>query len=277
MARVVAGFYAPAAASTFTALAQPVRILDTRKAIGTPTTTAVHEDTPVDLRVTGVGGVPAGATAVAMTVTGVGASTGGFVTVYPKPANPAQGPPTASNINLSRGSTVPNVVIVRPGPDGKVRLQHDSGTRGSSGTLRLLADVAGYHSGSTSGSLFRPVEPVRILDTRTRLGQGASTTTTVGPGEVRTLTVSGRSQLPRLASSAVLNVTGIGGAVRTDIRVYPASATTVPNVSNLNLAPRQAAANLVISRLGSRAVKLRNSNGEVVLIADVAGWFGPAS
>lgn len=267
----LAGFYAPAAASSFTALTEPKRILDTRSAIGTTRRTAVPGGTSVDLKVTGVGGVPIGATAVAMTVTGVSASNGTFVTVYPKPVDPAQAPPTASNINLSKGSTVPNVVIVRPDANGIVRLRHDSGT------LHLLADVAGYYNGSTAGSLFRPVEPVRILDTRSRLGQPASSETTVGPGEVRTLTVSGRSQLPRLASSAVLNVTGIGGAVRTDVRVYPFTTTTVPTVSNLNLAPRQAAADLVITRLGSRAVKLRNSNGEVVLIADVAGWFGPAS
>ena len=53
-------------------------------------------------------------------------------------------------------------------------------------------------------------------------------------------------------------------------------AAAVPEVSNLNLAAGQTAADLVIVKLGNRAVALRNDSGSVALLTDVSGWFGPA-
>ncbi|MCU1543921.1 MAG: N-acetylmuramoyl-L-alanine amidase, partial [Microbacteriaceae bacterium] len=75
---------------------------------------------------------------------------------------------------------------------------------------------------------------------------------------------------------AVLNVTGVAASASTDVRVYPAAATTVPVVSNLNLGAGQTAADLVVVKLTDGVVRLRNSSGTVGLLADVSGWFGPA-
>jgi hypothetical protein len=260
----LAGFYAETATSTFTA-ADPVRILDTRSALGTDRTTRVGPGEVVDLTVTGGSSpVPASATAVAMTVTAVSATTITDVRVYPTPAGAAE-PPVVSNINVRPGAAVPNVVIVKIGDAGRVRL------RNQSGGVHLLADVAGWYDASTNGALFRPVTPSRLLDTRT------TTSPTVGPGEAVALRVGGRSQVPSLASAAVLNVTGVSASTSTDIRVYPATATSVPEVSNLNLAAGQTAADLVLVKLGNRSVQLRNSSGTVGLLVDVSGWFGPPS
>jgi hypothetical protein len=149
--------------------------------------------------------------------------------------------------------------------------------RNASGSVHLLADVAGWYDGDLAGSLFRPVEPARILDTRTRLGTSSSSPTTVGAGQSILLRVGGISQVPSLARAAVLNVTGVGASASTDVRVYPADAPAVPQVSNLNLARGQTAADLVMAKLGDRSLRLRNSSGSVALVADVAGWFGPVS
>jgi hypothetical protein len=266
----LAGFYAPTGASTFTA-ADPVRILDTRAQVGTDRTTRVGAGEFVDLAVTGGSSpVPAGASAVALTVTAVSATTSTDVRVYPTPSGEAA-PPEVSSINVRPGSGVPNVVIVKVGAGGKVRL------RNQSGGVHLLADVAGWYDASSSGALFRPVNPSRILDTRTRLGTSSTASTTVGAGESIALRVGGVAQVPSLASAAVLNVTGVAATASTDVRVYPANASTPPEVSNLNLGRGQTAADLVVVKLGSRAVRLRNNAGEVGLLADVSGWFGPAS
>ena len=266
----LAGFYAPAAASTFTA-ADPVRILDTRSKVGTDRTTRVGAGEFVDLAVTGGSSpVPAGASAVALTVTAVNATTSTDVRAYPTPTSDAP-PPVVSNLNVRPGAGVPNVVIVKLGQDGKVRL------RNQSGAVHLLADVAGWYDGNAAGSLFRPVVPSRILDTRSRLGTSPTAATTVGAGQAIALHVGGVATVPSLASAAVLNVTGVAATASTDIRVYPANATSVPTVSNLNLARGQTAADLVIVKLGERHVRLRNNSGSVALLADVAGWFGPAS
>lgn len=266
----LAGYYGPTAGSTFTA-ADPVRLLDTRSQVGTERTSRVGAGEVVDLAVTGGSSpVPAGASAVALTVTAVSATTATDVRVYPTPAASTP-PPVVSSINVRPGAAVPNVVIVKLGQGGKVRL------RNQSGGVHLLADVAGWYDASTSGSLFRPVGPTRILDTRSRLGTSSTAATTVGAGEVVVLRVGGLAQVPSLASAAVLNVTGVAATASTDVRVYPATATTPPGVSNLNLAPGQTAADLVVVKLGSRSVRLRNNAGEVGLLADVSGWFGPAS
>jgi hypothetical protein len=266
----LAGYYAPAAASTFSP-ADPVRILDTRFAVGTDRTTPVGSEELLDLAVTsGSSPVPAGATAVALTVTAVGATASTDVRVYPTPAD-ASGPPVVSNINVRPGVAVPNVVVVKLGQDGRVRL------RNAAGNVHLLADVNGWYDAAEGGTLFRPVNPSRILDTRSRLGTSPTAPTSVGPGESIVLRVGGKAQVPSLAQAAVLNVTGVGATATTDVRVYPATATSPPEVSNLNLAAGQTAADLVVVRLGNRSVRLRNSGGRVGLLADVAGWFGPAS
>jgi hypothetical protein len=113
----------------------PARVLDTRYGNGAPASRVAAHGT-VHLQVTGRGGVPAsGVGAVLLNVTAVRPSTSGYVTVYPND----QPRPTASNLNFVAGRTVPNQVMVRVGGDGQVALHN-----GSSGSVDLLADVAGY-------------------------------------------------------------------------------------------------------------------------------------
>jgi NAD-specific glutamate dehydrogenase len=45
-----------------------------------------------------------------------------------------------SNLNYVAGQTVPNLVIVKVGADGKINL-----TNSSTGTVSLIADIAGYY------------------------------------------------------------------------------------------------------------------------------------
>ena len=114
----------------------PVRVLDTRVGNGAPKA-AVGAGQTLDLQVTGRGGVPAsdvGAVVVNVTVTQP--TKGGFVTVYPSGA----GLPTVSNLNFGAGQTVPNLVVVKVGAGGKIAFYN-----GSSGTVQLVADVAGYY------------------------------------------------------------------------------------------------------------------------------------
>jgi len=63
-----------------------------------------------------VGGVPAGATAVALNVTVDSPNGVGFVTVFPCGVPM----PNASNLNFSAGQTVANAVLATLGTGGKV-------------------------------------------------------------------------------------------------------------------------------------------------------------
>ena len=113
----------------------PVRVLDTRSAVGVSTTTAVPAHQTVSLRVAGVAGVPAsGVTGVAMNVTVTQPTSFGVLNVYPD----SQAQPVASNLNWIPGQTVPNMVIVQV-VDGSVDFFNNS-----SGTIHVVADLNGY-------------------------------------------------------------------------------------------------------------------------------------
>ena len=271
----LAGFYAPAATTDFHPVT-PSRVLDTNTGAGVPggVKAKIGPGQFVDLTVSGVNGVPGdgSAQAVVLGVTAAFPTGGTDVRVYPTPTDTSV--PDVSNINAAAGRNVPNLVIVKIGDGGRVRL------RNASSSVTLLADLNGWFGTGTSGSLFRPTRPTRVLDTR--FGLGTTGPTRLGAGQsvdvkVRdTATADVNAGVPATATAAVLNLTGVAAASATDVRGYPAPATFVPTVSNLNLVGGQTAADLAILRLGTGGVRLRNSGGSVALLADIAGWFGPA-
>ncbi|MFJ9846204.1 hypothetical protein ACIRYZ_38355, partial [Kitasatospora sp. NPDC101155] len=153
---------APAQGTTFTSVS-PDRLLDTRYAIGQPTTDKVPGRATVNLQVAGRSGVPLGAKAVVLNVTATETDGGGHLTAW---ASGSQ-QPTSSNLNWTApGVTTPNLVVVPLGPDGKVNLFN-----GSWNTTHLIADVFGYYTDSLSGSTYTAVSPDRLLDTRYAIGQ----------------------------------------------------------------------------------------------------------
>jgi hypothetical protein len=133
----IAGYYLsgpPTVAGAYGPLT-PVRILDTRSGVGTPAAT-VPAGGSVTLQVTGSGGVPAsGVGAAVLNVTVTQAAAGGYITVYPAGSSR----PTVSNLNFAAGQTIPNLTAVKTGTGGAVTLYN-----GSSGTVHLIADIAGY-------------------------------------------------------------------------------------------------------------------------------------
>jgi Tol biopolymer transport system component len=132
----LAGYYAPSAPGRFVPVA-PTRFLDTRSGIGgapIPVTGEGH----VDLKVAGARGVPAGATAAVLNLTGTGVTTTTDVRAYPVGAARV---PTVSNLNLAKGSTRANLAIVKTGTDGRVRV------RNGAGSVNLIGDLAGYMIG----------------------------------------------------------------------------------------------------------------------------------
>ena len=63
--------------------------------------------------------------------------------------------PTASNLNFVPGQTVPNLVVVPVGANGKVDLYNGSG-----GTVQLVADVEGYDLGTAATTTPAPTGTV---------------------------------------------------------------------------------------------------------------------
>lgn len=242
----------------------PVRLLDTRSGLGAAGG-AVGAAGVRDLQVVDGVRVPADATAVVLNVTATAATAATtHVRVYPTPAGDAA-PPTVSSLNLSVGATVANLVTVKVGAGGRVRL------RNALGSTQLIADLAGYYRGSGSGSSLVAGAPSRILDTRVNGGP-------LRAGEVRRLQVVGTAGVPAGATAVVLNVTGVGATARTDVRVWPTRAGAPPLVSNLNPAPgRTTAASVVVPVGADGSISLRNHAGRVDLVVDLLGRYTPGA
>jgi len=87
-------------------------------------------------------GVTAEAQAVALNITAVRPTKGGFLTVYPSDLCAT---PTVSNVNFSSGQTVPNMVISRLSTAGPCGPGAGSlSVFNSSGSTHSLIDIAGY-------------------------------------------------------------------------------------------------------------------------------------
>ena len=262
---LLAGLSAPSSAgelkpgqSTFTAL-EPVRLLDTRTT-GAP----VGPGGTVDLVVADGVGVPQGATAVVLNVTATGATAATDVRAYPTPLGD-EAPPTVSNLNAVAGSTVANLVHVKVGAGGAVRL------RNASGSVHLIADLSGYFA-EQAGAMYVGVEPRRLMDTR---DEGAP----LAGDEIRHLPVAGvGNRAPAEATAVVLTVTAVDATRTTDIRVWPRRDAAPPLVSNLNPPPgRPVAASVVVGVGDQGEVSLRSSTGTVHVVVDLAGWYLPTT
>lgn len=236
--RVPAGSFGPGAGSVYTSL-PPTRLLDTRgpgPSGGSPFVRAEQRM----VQITGLAGVPVGASAVVLNLAAVAPSARGYIEAFgigPRPY-------PYSSVSLTPHVTVANLVVVALPDYGSIAVYN------SDGTTHVLIDVVGYYAATTvapSGTIFSPVTPYRLVDTRSA-GQGpafiAGTSRTYlarDPAE----TAAGDQ-----ATSIVANLTAVapagsgyleawaGGA-----RPYPYSSvnyqagTTTANLAAIPLAP----------------------------------------
>ncbi len=237
----------------------PLRLLDSRNAIGVPTRSRVNADSTTTLHVAGAGGVPGvGAQAVTLNVTVDQPATSGFVTVYPCGENV----PNASNVNYAAGQTIANLVTVKLGQDGNVCFY-------TSGSAHLIADVAAWYQPSLPTG-FKELAPVRVLDSRNAIGVAGKVL--LGTGSITTVALAGRGGLLATGAEAVtMNITvdqPQGGGFLT---VFPCGQD-VPTVSNLNYARGQTIANLVTVKLASNGTVCIFTSASSHVLADVAGY-----
>jgi len=127
-----------ATGSTFTGLT-PARILDTRNGTG-GFSSPLGAGQTMAVTVAGQGGIPlmtasTPPTAVVLNVTVTNPTAGSFLTAWPSGTSM----PLASDLNYVAGQTVPNLVVVKLGADGKVDLYN------AFGTVNVIADVVGWY------------------------------------------------------------------------------------------------------------------------------------
>jgi len=223
----------------------------------------------LELAVLGRGGVPSdGVEAVALNVTATRPSATAFVTVWPS----GEARPLASNLNVVRGRTVANMVLVRVGAGGTVSLFTNAGA------TDMVVDVLGY---VPTGGGFTGLGPARLIDTR---GDGITIdgafagTGALQAGATFDLTVAGRGGVPAAGvGSVALNVTVTNPTAPAFVTVWPTGSAR-PLASNLNVVAGRTAANMVLVPLGAGGqVSLFVNAGTADVIVDVLGWFPSGS
>ncbi len=236
----------------------PARLADTRNS---PTVDGQESNTgPIpatgitNVTVVGRGGVPAGGVgAVALNVTATDPTSASFITVWP--AGSAR--PTASNLNVVAGQTVPNMVIAKVGANGQVSVYNDAGS------VNVAVDVLGWFP---TGAAYNSMVPARLLDTRL--------TTPIVGGATTDVPIGGQPGGPPAGATAVaLNVTVTQPAGPSFLTVWP-SGSAQPLSSNLNFVGGETVPNMVIVRLGAGGkISLFTETPSAHVVIDVLGWF----
>ena len=241
----------------------PARITDTRAGSGYPNSgSTLGPGSTLNIQVTGVGGVLAtGVTSALMNFTVTDTTTGGVLTVYPQGATR----PLASNLNWVAEDTVANRVVVPVGSTGQITVYNPTGS------TDVVVDVDGYFTNGTSTpsheSLFTPITPTRVLDTRL-------THQTLGPGATLSQQITGMDGIAAGATAVVTNVTATDTTAASFFTVYPGGVR--PFASDVNWPAGGTVPNLTVATLSSGgAMYIYNSSGSADLIIDAFGYFSP--
>jgi len=213
-------------------------------------------------------GVPATATAVVLNATAAFGTASSFLTVYPAGVTM----PTASNLNFVAGQAVANRVTVGVGASGQIEVYNHTGT------VYVDIDVDGYYTGAGgTGSVFVPITPVRVADTRTASLVGTATPIAASTSESFNLATT-TSGIPATATSVAANVTVVAGDSPGYATVYPTSDTTNPVASDVNWVADEIVPNFTIAdTAGTGNVEVYNSHGGTInLVIDAFGYFTPS-
>ncbi len=250
----VTGAFVPtdtASAGRFVATA-PSRVLDTRTG-GAPLPAGATIRVPLPA------GVPADATALAVTIATTDAAGPGFFTAHPT----GQERPRSSALTTDRPGQIRAAgQIVPVGPDG-FQLYTQSGAH-------LIVDVTGWFTGpsadSSADGLFVPVTPTRLVDTRDHTAIQRGGTVRLDP-----MPVVGRAVAAIAANWTITESWGAGF-----ITAYPAR-TSRPLAATVNAERRrQTVAQFGIAAASSAGVAVYANAGADVVV-DMTGWFtGPS-
>jgi hypothetical protein len=226
----------------------------------------------VNFTVLGVGGVPstgplAGISKVAVNIAARDPQSSGHLRVFPT-GSPL---PESSTNNFTANSTRTNLALVTPGVGGQISVYN-----ASPGSVNVTVDSIGYFTWSGLG--FKPVDPVRALDTRP-LG--------AAPGSrVQSVQIRGVGSVPNSADvkAVVVNVAAVNPTQPGSICNQVVNCPTLfggsqnglyhpanQNVANLMILPIEADGTIRLSHtIGDF---FAGTSGTSHMIVDITGYF----
>ncbi len=253
--------------TTYSPLAVPQRLLDTR--IGTATPNAPLGPHPpftiIDLPVG-----TSGATAVALSIVSTDASTAGYVQAYPTMMASVA---SSSTLNVATvGQVQPNFAIVPVGTNNSVSLFLFAG---GNVVVDLLGSFTPAASATATSGRFVALDPVRLLDTRAESGGPVPAGWAPHrPAAGETVRVTG---IPAGAAAAVVNVAADQAAGAGFLRAQATGATGL-TTSNGNYVAGVASGTLSIVPVGADGTISVFTSNATHLVVDLMGYVtGPSN
>ncbi len=127
---------------------------------------------------------------------------------------------------------------------------------------------------ASSETVFHPITPVRILDTRGSLGGHNGNITSGSPFALQ---VTGVGGVLTGASAVAFNVTVVNPTTSSWLTIYPTGGV-VPTVSNINYSTGQTVANFSTVKLStSGKMTIKPGAGSTDVLVDVAGYYSKST
>ncbi len=190
--------------------------------------------------------VPAGSSAVALTLTAVNEAHAGHFTAFPC----GSAAPSASALQFQSQRARSALAISKIGTNSQVCVR-------TSTAADLLADLTGYYAPTSS---FTPIAPRRVLDTATpKAGKVVRANVALG-------------SVPNTASHVVLDVTATSEAKAGTITVYGCGQAK-PSLPAVQFQAGTPVTNLAVPRLFSAGKVCLVPSQNTHLAVDVVGWY----
>ncbi|MHB1511227.1 MAG: protease pro-enzyme activation domain-containing protein [Acidimicrobiales bacterium] len=255
----VYGYYTATPATTGAGLYNAVSPYRAAGTLQAGATIAANTSHPVTVT-GGSTGVPANASAVVVNLTEADATAPSFLTAYGAGALL----PTVSNLNFSTGEVRANRATVPVGTSGQIEVYNHTGS------VAVDVDIDGYYTAAGgTGSVFVPITPVRVTDTRVPTNGGP-----IAADTTETFSLAS-SSVPAAASAVAANFTVVSGAAPGYVTVYPTSDTAAPTASDINWMANGVVPNFTIAdTAGAGKVDVFASHGGAInLVIDEFGYF----
>lgn len=251
---------------TYTPLTSQVRALDTRSSIAHTNLTAtgtVAAGTNFTLQTTGLNGIPANATAVAVNLAAANATDTGFLQAYAT----GYAPTADTSLSFNPGNAIASLSGDVPiGTNGTITISVHSSA------AAVIADISGYYTTSTTGQKFHTINPTRLVDTRSGIGGSSTPVAALGTYNLTTSTTQQAASATTPTLAAMLTVTGPTGSGYAI--AYP-TAGGKPATSSLNWGTGDTLANLTLTPTDTNGqISIyNNSDGNADFIVDTSGYY----
>ncbi|MBV9820636.1 MAG: S8 family serine peptidase [Actinobacteria bacterium] len=252
----------PVPGSRYVPFASPNRIAYTKSGLGVRKgLLGAGTVVAVPVASSGTNAVPADATAVVISLSGIDAQGGTYLSVYSRTYG------GTSTLNL--GSKDPNATVTAV---VKLNSSHGFMLRNAAAPTHALVTLLGYFGApeATGGLGYVALAPHRVLDTRAPIG--ISRAGRLAPNQTVTVDTA-PGGVPAGATVAVVNMTALDQTGAGYLTAYPSASQVIGSVDYR----QYSRSNLVVVPLVNRKFTVQNRFASTHAIVDVVGYFSPGA